>query len=458
MRVNLFRILLCLLVFSSAISSFAKSVYVIPVDGAIEPALLYVFQRGIDGATKSESDAIILSMNTPGGRLDVTDEIIDLIGSSKIPVYTFVEKNAFSAGAMIALSTKSIYMAPGSAIGDAMPIRIGPTGEISESSDDIQEKMVAATAAMARRAAELGGHNPKLAEAMVRRELGYSIDGKEICPPGQLLTLTNVEAAQLVGNPPAPLLSAGTVSDIDEVLEKIGFGGAEVIELNVTSFEKIARLISSIAPILLMVGLGGVFIEIKSPGFGLPGIIGGLALGLFFFGHHIAGLAGFEDAILFGIGLILIIVEVFVLPGFGIAGIAGIIVLLIAIINAMIFTLPSSPWFPIPTDLDSLLPAFKTLSIALIGTAVIVFCFARFLPKSKIPLILGEVEEFKNSNEDRNALIGRVGFASTNLRPSGVGIFDDDRFDVITSGEFIESQTKIRIVSVSGNRIVVSSI
>lgn len=444
--------------FSFACHATASSVYVIPVEGMIEPALLYVVRRGVDEAVSAKADAIILTMDTPGGRLDATEEIIRTLGKANLPTYTYVKKNAFSAGAIIALSTRHIYMAPGSVIGDAMPIQVSPLGGVQAPSPDVQEKMVAAASAIVRRAAEQGGHDTKLAEAMVRRELEYKIGDEIICPEGQLLTLTNTEAARLVGEEQRPLLSKGTVKDLEALLKTIGLADAEVKTLEVTAAEKIARFIAAMAPLLLMVGLGGIWIEIKTPGLGLPGLIGGIALVLFFFGHHIAGLAGMEDVIIFLIGVTLLFIEIFITPGFGVMGVSGLILILLALLNAMTLPEPGTPWLPVPTDFDSLIPAVQNLVLALIGTGAIALIFGRMLPKSHLPIILEAEETFQNVNTETSPLIGREGRALTTLRPSGTGAFDDERMDVVTAGEFIEKETPIRIIEAHGNRIIVEKI
>lgn len=175
-------------------------VYVIPIRGEIEPALLYVIRRGVAEATADDAKAVIFVMDTPGGRIDAATDIIKTIGELKIPTYTFVERHAFSAGALISFGTDHIYMAPGSVIGDAMPIMVSPTGDVKDMPEALQEKTVSAVAAMARSTAEQKGHDPKLAEKMVRRGIEYRIGDEIISPTNQLLTLTNLEAERLVGS------------------------------------------------------------------------------------------------------------------------------------------------------------------------------------------------------------------------------------------------------------------
>jgi membrane-bound serine protease (ClpP class) len=434
-------------------------VYVIPVKGMIEPALLYVMRRGVQEAEREGAAAVVLLMDTPGGRLDAATDIVRLMQGVRVPTYTFVEKNAISAGAIIALSTKHIYMAPGSVIGDAMPIMMSPTGGAQEMPEAIEEKTVSAVAALIRAAAQESGHDPQLAEAMVRRELEYKIGDEVISPAGQLLTLTNVEAEREVGPEDGRrrLLSKGTVADIPALLEKIGLAGRPIRELEVTSTERLARMIAAAAPLLLMAGLLGLYIEFKTPGFGLPGLLGLAALALFFWGHHIAGLAGMEEMIVFLVGLLLIALEVFILPGFGIPGIAGLVLVLYALLNAMMDKLPDGQWLP---GIDSLEGPLRTLSIAIVGSFTGAVLVGRFLPHSPARrwLVLAQSTDTKSgytAAPQQPDLVGLRGATITALRPAGTAQFGDRRLDVVTEGLFVDPGTPVRIASVHGSRIVV---
>ncbi len=436
-------------------------VYVIPIEGMIEPALLYVIRRGVQEADNTQARAVILTMDTLGGRLDAATDIVRLMQSVRVPTYTLVTKNAISAGAIISLSTDHIYMAPGSVIGDAMPIMMSPMGGVQELPADVQEKSVSAVAALIRAAAQESGHDPQLAEAMVRRELEYKIGEDIISPTGQLLTLTNVEAEREVGPPEnrRKLLSSGTVADLDALLETIGLQGATVRTLEVTSSERVARFIAALAPLLLMAGLFGLYLEFKAPGFGLPGILGLLALALFFWGHHIAGLAGMEDVLIFIVGLILVLVEFFVLPGFGIPGVAGLLLMLWALLDAMAEKLPGSPWYPSLPDLQG--PLSK-LSLAIVMTGIAALIVGRYLPRTPMLnwIVLKKATSSSigyTSAAPADDLLGQVGVAITALRPGGAVLLGETRRDVVSRGGFIEQGQRVRVAEVHGNRIVVES-
>jgi len=428
-------------------------VYQIPIKEQIEPALLYVVRRGVTEAKKEKADAVVFVMNTPGGGVNEAREIISLIRQIDVPVYTFVEKDAYSAGAIIALSTKHIYMAPGSVIGAATPLMMSPFGGVEKMTEAVEEKMTSAVAALVRDAAKQGGHDPKLGEAMVRRELGYTVGTNVLSKAGELLTLTASEAEGI--------LSEGTVKDVTAMLEKAGLPNAEIRTLEVTPAERIARFIAAFAPILLIIGLGGIYIEIKTPGFGLPGILGAAALVLFFFGHHIAGLAGMEDVIIFIIGFTLLFLEVFIVPGFGILGVSGIALILFSLFSAMTWKIPGHFW---PELNDSTLQhALGNLAIGMTGTAILGFLAGKYLPKSRVfrPLVLGQqtthAEGFSAAH-DRSEMIGREGITEMDLHPAGRALFNGERINVIARGEFIDKNSAVRIIEVLGNRIVVEKV
>jgi len=427
-------------------------VYQIPIKKQIGPALLYVIRRGVTEATKADADAILFVMDTPGGRVDITRDIIELISEIEIPVYTFIERDAYSAGAIIALSTPHIYMAPGSVIGAATPLVMAPTGGVQKMPEAVEEKMTSAVAAMVRSAAEQGGHDPALAEAMVRREVEYKIGTNVVSKAGELLTFTASEAEGI--------LSEGTVVDVEALLKKIGLSGAEIKTLEVTPAEKLARVIAGIAPILLMIGLGGIYLEIKTPGIGLPGIAGATALVLFFFGHHIAGLAGMEDIVIFIIGFALLFVEVFITPSFGVLGISGIALILVSLLNAMSWQLPGEFLPSISGTRATLQHAIGNLALGMAGTAVLAVAAGRFLPKSRMvrPLVLSastDKNEGFTAAKDHRELLGKEGVAEMNLRPAGRALFDGNRVNVISHGEFIEKNSKVRVVETRGSHIVV---
>ncbi len=432
-------------------------VLVIPIRGPIEPALLYIVRRG--AAECREADdirAVVFAIDTPGGQLEVTEKIIRTIRSIRVPRYAWIERQAFSAGALISLAMDRIYMAPGSVIGDALPIMVVPLVGPQEMPADLKEKIVSATAALARSAAEQSGHNPAVAEAMVRADIELKIGDDLIKPAGRLLTLTDQEAARRVGPNQRPLLSAGTIPDLAGVLRETGLHHCRIEELQVTSAERLARWVESLGWLFLLIGVGGIYIELRTPGFGLPGTLGLLGLAIFFWGHHVAGLAGYEDLALIVLGTLLLAVEA-ALPGFGIPGVLGSILLLGGIVLAMTERPPGGGWLPSP---DLLVRPLGQLAAAAAGTVAIGWLAARLLPRTTPyrELVLTASTSRAGgfvSHESPTELIGRVGVTISDLRPSGVAQFGERRIDVLAEGEFIPVGTPVRVVRVEGFRILV---
>jgi membrane-bound serine protease (ClpP class) len=433
------------------------TLYVIPIKDVIDNALIYVIRRGLREAEAAQASAIIFDMDTPGGRLDSAEEILSMLRGLKVPTYTFVNPNAISAGAIIAMATDHIYMTPGSKIGDAMPIMISVFGEVQSMSESLEEKSVSYVAAMIRAAAQHKGHDPQLAEAMVRRDSEYKIGDEVIAKKGQLLTLTNKDAERRVGKDNRPLLSEGTVQDLDGLVEKIGRTGDKQVILEVTTAEEIARMIESFSVIILALGLLGLYIEFKTPGFGLPGILGIALLAIWFWGYHIAGLAGFEEMALFLVGLGLVLFEIFFIPGFGWAGLAGMTLIAISILMAMVEYYPGEPWYPVFPKFEA--PLMK-LGLSFVLSVVGMLVVARFLPHSSLfqKLVLQSATDRKEgfvAADETTALIGRRGVTQTQLRPAGTAVFDGERRQVVTRGDFLDAGQEIVIVEAHGNRIIV---
>ena len=187
------------------------------------PPLVYVVRRGVKEAMEANADALILDMNTDGGRVDVTEEIIQIISKFKGPTVTYVNDRAFSAGAFISVATQKIYMAPQSVIGAAAPIMMSPGGTGAENMPDtVEAKMTSAIRALVRAQAEKNGHNIEVVEAMIDKTKALTIDGEVLNKEGNILTLTDRQAAKEYGNPPKPLLSSGTVESLDALLAQAG--------------------------------------------------------------------------------------------------------------------------------------------------------------------------------------------------------------------------------------------
>jgi len=331
---------------------------------------------------------------------------------------------------------------------------------VQEMPDSVQEKISSAFASMFRAAAQQGGHDPEVAEAMVRAEKELKIGDEVVSKAGELLTLTNEEAARVYPGRDRPLLSRGTVRDLEELLKAAGLSGAVVRSLEVTAAERLARFIAALAPLLLIAGALGLYIEFRTPGFGLPGVAGLLCLAAFFWGHHIAGLAGWEELVLFLVGAVLLAIEVFVTPGFGVLGLTGLALMTAGLLLSMVHRPPAAPWWEI--SWGALAPAVRNLALSVVGTGIGGALLGRVLPHTPLARKLALSAQTSQAAgytaaPERRELVGRTGVALSALRPSGIARIEGQRLDVIAEGEFIEAGHPVRVVRVEGSRIFVAS-
>jgi membrane-bound serine protease (ClpP class) len=374
-------------------------------------------------------------MDTPGGRVDAAERISDALTDAPIPVYTLVNRRAYSAGALIALSTDRIYMRPGSVIGAATPVDGG--------GKKAPEKIVSAMRSQMRALAEAAELDPEIAAAMVDEDI--EIDG--VVEAGKLLTLTTEEAVELG--------YADEVDDLGTLLQQLGHTGAEVVTAEANWAERVVRFFSNpvVSPFLLTLGFLGLITEIKTPTFGMAGIAGVLSLALFFGSHMIIGLAGMEDLIIFGVGLILVGVEVFLIPGFGIFGILGAVGILAGLYLSMLGDLAISADFT---------RAGLVLSTTIVLIAVSAWALIRTLPGSSRlarsgVFLIDRTDRALGyeSAATRSDLLGVTGHAITDLRPSGTALFGDERIDVVSESSWITEGTPVKVVSAEGYRHVV---
>ncbi|MGE7982500.1 NfeD family protein [Solibacillus sp. NPDC093137] len=411
-----------------SLTAFADGkVYEISINNEIEKGLVEHLKRGFDEAKDNNAEAIILNMHTPGGFVTAASEIGRLMDEIDIPIIAFINSDALSAGAYIALHADEIYMTPNATMGAA--------AVIDSSGNTAGEKAESDWLAKMSSAAENSGRDPKYAKAMVRND--YDLPDLR-APKGKLLTLTAKDAEKVK-------YSEGTVASITDLLEKTNLDGSEVVKIEQTFAEKLARFITNpiIVPILLSIASIGLVVELYSPGFGVAGTMGLASLGMFFFGHTIAGFAGYETVIIFVIGLILLIAELFV-PG-GIIGIIG---------GALMI---GSLLFAGESFVHMAYSILIAMIIAGIGMVILMKFFGKKLHMFN-RLVLRDAtttEEGYVSNKNRIELIGKTGQAITPLRPSGTVIVDQDRLDVVTQGGYIDAGKTVEVVKVEGSRIVV---
>jgi membrane-bound serine protease (ClpP class) len=420
-----------------AIPAQAPTVYRIPVTGVVENGLAPYVARSIREAEAAGAAAAFLDIDTPGGRIDAAERIADAVRGARIPVYAFVNPRAYSAGALIAISTNGIYMRPGAVIGAATPV----DGEGTRAS----EKTVSAMRAEFRSMAEQRGLDPKLAEAMVDENV--EIPG--VVKKGQLLTLSTNEAVRLK-------FAKAQVNDEAGLLAAIGHPGAQVVATEPNWAEGIVRFLTNplVAPLLLSMGVLGLVFEIKAGAFGIGGLLSLVSLGLFFGSSFILGLAGWEEVLLLGLGAIALAVEVFVLPGFGVAGVLGTLAIVASMVLAMMGARPST---------GDLAQALAVLGASLFITVAVIYAWLRHLPNSgrfSGLLLRGAVHKSQGfvSAPSRGDLIGQDGVAVTDLRPSGTARVGGERLDVVTEGEYVAQGSRVQVVQSDGYRHVVRAV
>ena len=436
------------------------TVCVIAIREDITHNTLYLVRRGLAEAATKNARAVILDMDTNGGRVDVTEDIIKALQHSPVKVYTFVNAKAFSAGAYIAAATDNIYMTPGSVIGAATPVMLSSGGEgVMALPKSYEEKLNSAMRALIRATAEQKGHNPDVFEAMVDSDKELVLDSKTLNPKGKLLTLTDTEAARTYGKPPVALLSAGTVNSLPELLGNLSLSGATVVEIKPYGFEVAARWITTLSPILILIGMAAIYFEFKLGGIGLPLLVAVLAFGIYFFGFIAAGLAGWEDVVVFTIGLLLICVELFVLPGHALPGVLGAGLILVSLVMAMVQRWPGGPVIPAWPELH--VPILR-VTAGFVGSVVVMLLAGRFLPASpffkrmELTATTNAAAGYTTATNAAAKLLGATGVAETLLRPSGKGVFAGQIVDVVTEGESIEKGTAIKVIEVQGSRVVVT--
>ncbi len=435
-------------------------VFFIRVDQEIGEPQLFILRRGVQRALAQKADALVLLMDTPGGRIDTMREIVSLIIDLDIPTYTLVEADAFSAGAIIALATDHVFMLPRTVIGDAMPVMAGPDG-YKTLGDAEREKIESGMDAIVRSIAQHKGRDEMLIRAMVRRELEFKLeDGTVISEKGNILTLTNIEAERILPNG-KPLLSEGTVESLDEMLALVGLDQATRLEEIPTWADGLALFITRIAPLLLMAALGLFYLEVNSPGIGWMGVTSVILFVIVMFGHNVAGLSGMEDMLLIVIGMLLILVEIVFIPGFGFVGLLGGFLLLWGMLQAMISRNPGNPGdLPGLSNFSNLGPAVTTLGLACIGAGVLLALFLRSLGDNDLfgkKLVLANaLESSAATNASLRSLVGETGQALTPLSPSGTVLLHGNEMDALSDGDYVDAGSAVQVTDISGARLVVS--
>ncbi|MGJ9457008.1 NfeD family protein [Oceanobacillus sp. CF4.6] len=407
-----------------------NTVYIIPIEREVERGLEAFLSRTTTEALEAGADHIIFEIDTPGGRVDSAGQIGGLIQSLEIPTTAYIVNEALSAGSYIALFSDTIFFNPHATM--------GASGVINSDGTAADEKAQSAWLEQMRSAAESTGRDPLYAAAMA----DSSIDLPEYdAPEGKFLTIGPSDALEIG-------YADGIVNDRVELIAELGLSEASIVETESTIAEEVARFLTNpvVIPILLSVASLGLIVELYSPGFGVPGIMGLVSLLLFFYGHIVAGLAGMEAIVLLLLGIILIVAELFV-PG-GILGFLG--------IGAIIGSLFLSGY-----DIGHMSMSIGIAFLVTLVAAIILFrrigmdkgIFRHIILKDSTKTELGYV-----SSVNRLELLGLEGETVTPLRPSGIGLFENERIDIVSEGSFIEKNSIIKVVKVEGARVVVREI
>lgn len=415
-------------------------VYVAPIEGMIDLGLAPFVQRVLDEATQAGAAAVVLEINTFGGRVDAAVLIRDALLNARVPTVAFINKRAISAGALISLAAEKIVMASGGTIGAATPVELGQPGAPAQ---PVAEKTVSYVRKEFRATAEARKRPPLIAEAMVDADV--EIPG--LIEKGKLLTLTTEEAIK-------HKVADFRAETLESALKQLGLPHTRTRRLSLNWAEAVVRFLTDpiVSSLLMTLGMLGIFLEIRAPGFGLPGALGVASFALFFWGHWLVQLAGWEELLLVATGFVFLMLEIFVIPGFGVAGVLGIGALLAGLSLSLIGG--GATWEFVAIALGRVLIA---VFLALVASLLLL----RFLPRLPFgrQLILetglAAGEGYASAPENDHKWLGKSAAALSPLRPSGIAMIDGERVDVVSDGEFIDAGMPIVVTRVDGNRIVV---
>lgn len=426
-------------------SGEGKSYVVIAIDGALMSRHgTVVLKRGIDFARKKGAALVVIELHTPGGLGSVMLDMRDAIIECPMPTLAFV-RQAYSAGALLALATDRIYMTPMAHIGDAIPIQL-TMGQPQELQGDLKQKILAPMKKEFATTARIKRHREDLAVGMVDLDLEIA----SLKPKGEILVLDGPTAVR-------EGLAVKVVNTLEEAAADAGLRGAQRVDYQMTTADRLASFLSGpIANILLIaIAIGAIVIEVKTPGFGLGGFVAIAALFLFFWANWYANLAHWMEIVLLLVGVGLLVGEMTV-PGFGVLGVAGILCIVVSIFLAM-FRLPPKGF---DFDYSRMAAAVRNLAWALAMGVAAMFLIAGAIRHSRFwqKVSLGDemvARKGFTGVPDLSALVGREGTLLTDLRPVGTVQIGDRRVDAMADGQFLERGTAVRVARVQGAQVVV---
>lgn len=454
------------------------NLFVIPISGDVEPGMAAFLKRALNDVPDTPESVIVVEIDTFGGRVDSALEMVDtLVNVKNARTIAFVTNKAISAGSLIALACNQLVMKNNTTIGDCAPITYSKEGPKM-----MGEKFQSPLRAKFRTLAKRNGYPAVLAESMVTADMEvYRVifDGnqifmdaqeyqdlgeeqqaritskKTIVAKGELLTMDDTEAHELG-------FSSMSVAGFEEMLKQMDLSSRTITRIQESWSEDLVSIIGKISPILMLIGLGSLYTEIKAPGFGVPGIVGILCLSLVFFNQYLVGLANYTELLIVVMGIILMGFELFVLPGFGIAGIAGIICITAALLLSLqdfVIPDPNLPWEKALLISNMLKVLSSVLGSFLLALFILRYVFPRFSKTVRGPYLAATLADARLDLPVANTLqAGQTGTAITPLRPSGKADIDGIRYDVVTQGDFMPKGATIRVAKIKGTRIVVVGI
>ena len=410
--------------------------------GMIDPGITAFVERVVEDANAAGVDAIVFDIDTFGGRVDAATVIRDAIVDADALTIAFINKRAISAGALIAMSCDKIVMAKGGEIGAVTPV--------SGAGEKAGDKYVSVMRAEMRATAERTGRDPEIAEAMVDERIeipGFS----EVV--GRPATLTTSEALHY-------RVADETAETIIDVLRIYDLDNAKIVEVEINWAEHVVRILTHpvVTSILLSVAIFGLIAKVRTPGWGLGGTMALVALSLFFGSHLVVHLAEWDELLLFVVGLVLLVVEIAFIPGFGLVGLGGIACM---VASLALTRLPGLDWVKV----EDVSAVVGQLAASMIGAIVLAAVAMKSLPKLAAfnRLVLASEtrasEGYVSAPRERDGeLLGMEGVTLTVLNPTGVGQFDSRRVDIIAEGEFVEPQRTVKVIEARGTRVVVRQV
>lgn len=415
-------------------------IYELNIQEEIAPPVWHHTKKAFQEAETLNADIILIHMNTYGGMLDAADSIRTIILNSKIPVYVLIDKNAASAGALISIACDSIYMAPGSSIGAATVVN--QKGEV------LPDKYQSYMRSIMRSTAEVNGRDPDIAQAMV----DPSIYVAGISDSGKVLTFTPSEAIKNG-------FCEAEVNTVKELLHHAGIDHYDVKVQQLTATDKITGFLINpmVSGLLIMIIIGGIYFELQTPGIGFPLAAAVVASLLYFAPLYIEGLANHWEILLFIVGLILLALEIFAIPGFGVTGFAGVLLITTGLTLSLVKHIGPGT---LDYDFTGLLKALFLVIISMtLGILTSIFLAKRLLesPSFRFALINRQLssEGYTVAEEEYQSMIGKTGVAQTQLRPAGKVIIDGDQYDAVSQVSYIEKNEQVKVTGYNNGQLIV---